>query len=342
MCRQIKTLNTSKHCIRIVSYNVLAPITIHKGFSDEVKDNYTDDYTKYTPIKYLKWDYRFNKILEELNMYKPDIICLQEVQYDNYYSHMNEEFNKLGYFSVLVQNICKIKCLDKKYGVCILYKKNRFRLIETGSLNFLKLVKKHLKETNQTEFSERMIGRSFGGLWMHLYDTQLNTYFYISSIHFMSDPKYPDIKNLQGYLMLKELNKLTNNNKIPLIICGDFNSTPDSVVYNSITTGKSSNLFDTDVDNREIELSRPFIETPEIYTKYPLTSAYKKIFGVEQENSFYVANFRHTLDYTFVNDKVTVLAALKQLDKDKLKEFEQLPTKQIPSDHFIQMTDVVF
>jgi CCR4-NOT transcription complex subunit 6 len=337
MCRHIKTVKTSENSIRVVSYNILAPIITYKSFSDI----FGDDYIKYSPAKYLEWNYRFKKILKELNIYKPEIICLQEVQYDNYYSHMNEEFNKLGYYSILVQNTGRIKDVDKRYGVCILYKKNRFRLLETSSINFLNLVKKHLKKTDQLNFTERMIGRYFGGLWIHLYDTQTKTDFYVSSIHLLADPRYPDIKSLQGYLVLNLLNKLTNNNKIPLILCGDFNSMSCSAVYNGITTGKSTNLFEEDGTGRTIDFQKPFIDTPKEYTKYPLTSVYKKIFGVEQENSCYTANFQNTLDYIFVNDKVTILSALKQLDKDKLKEFEQIPNKHFPSDHFIQMTDVV-
>lgn len=75
----------NQNCFTIMSYNILCA-------------KYTNQ--SIYPLclkKCLDFKYRFPLILEEIKKYKPHIICLQEVQYGLFYSTFQPEIESLGY-----------------------------------------------------------------------------------------------------------------------------------------------------------------------------------------------------------------------------------------------------
>lgn len=60
----------------------------------------------------------------------------------------------------------------------------------------------------------------------------------VVNTHIHWDPEYPDVKLMQVCMLMEELEAITSNNKryagAPFLICGDFNSMPDSGVYKYI------------------------------------------------------------------------------------------------------------
>ena len=71
-----------------------------------------------------------------------------------------------------------------------------------------------------------------------------NKKFIISNVHLLADPDKPDVKNLQVVSVLNELAILSNNGIIPTILCGDFNSMPNTSIYKTITKNKIYSKFD--------------------------------------------------------------------------------------------------
>ena len=55
--------------------------------------------------------------------------------------------------------------------------------------------------------------------------------FYLCNCHLFWDPKYSDVKLVQAYQLLIQIQLLMQQETLPLIICGDFNSEPHSAVY---------------------------------------------------------------------------------------------------------------
>lgn len=55
--------------------------------------------------------------------------------------------------------------------------------------------------------------------------------FYLCNCHLFWDPKYSDVKLVQSYQLLTQIQALMQQEPLPLIICGDFNSEPHSAVY---------------------------------------------------------------------------------------------------------------
>lgn len=55
----------------------------------------------------------------------------------------------------------------------------------------------------------------------------------VSNTHIFWDPDYADVKLWQAFTLASELDRFTLSRELPLILCGDFNSEPDSSVRHS-------------------------------------------------------------------------------------------------------------
>jgi CCR4-NOT transcription complex subunit 6 len=74
--------------IRVLCYNVLA-------------ESYAlPDRINYCPIWALQWEYRKHRLLKEISAYDPDIMCLQEVESEQFRTFFQPEFAARGYSGV--------------------------------------------------------------------------------------------------------------------------------------------------------------------------------------------------------------------------------------------------
>ena len=319
-----------KDKITLVTYNILAPITVPPGSRHEMSCD----------TNCLKWDYRFPLIKKEIVKLKPDIICLQEAQSNLVYKDIFPYFfqnNYYGYFTPQKNYIYDMKKnisvdpnddQNTNFGNVILFKTNRFYSLEINTINYHQIVEKFLENSKLLKFKEK-VKRKYCGLAITLKDSLTNKKLVVSTVHLEHNPKFDDIKSLQIYITLKSLFKITENNSIPLILCGDFNSTPKSHLYKSITKGITQKKYDESV-------LKPIIRTPDNYSYIKLISAYKKIVGSEPKYTNYTEKFKETLDYIFTNQKIKIISVLQEIDVNFLKKFISIPTKKIPSDHILQ------
>ena len=267
---------------------------------------------------------------EEIINLKPDIITMQEVDENIFYSDILKYFNNIGFFGYF-----SLSNLNKNYGICILYKENKFYSLKTGIIDYDKISKKYLSSKNINKFTDK-INRRFSSLVINLKLKSNNKNLFIISVHLDSNIYYEDVKNFQAYIVLKYINKISDNNKVPIILTGDFNALPISSTYKGITTGISHNYFYME----DIKYPEPFIKTPSIFTKNKFISSYQKVFDKEPKYTNYTNDFKGTTDYIFVNSKINVLGALEELNKDNLLKLKSIPNDKYPSDHFIQVADI--
>jgi CCR4-NOT transcription complex subunit 6 len=325
--------------IKIVTYNLLKPYQIYnKKYTNEKKEST------------IKWFYRWELIKRELAIYEPDIMCFQEVQNNIYANDMNPYFITHGYSGHFIAaeppktKEQKDKIIyynpSMKSGIAIFYK-NKFSPIHINSYNLLKGVKKFLKnnmkelEKQEQKIILKKINTYFANLTLILEDNETNKRIIISNLHIINKPELDDVKTLMIYLILKNLYIISKKNKIPLVLTGDFNSKPSSCVYYGITTGKMKKEYEYEFDiNPQIKKIEPIIKIPSVFTKAPLTSAYHKITGKEPRYTNYGFDFKDTLDYIFVNDRVKVVGVLEEVNLDHKK---RIPDEEYPSDHILQM-----
>ncbi|KAK3093393.1 hypothetical protein FSP39_015000 [Pinctada imbricata] len=204
----------------VMSYNILAQdllednIYLYQGFKQNVLD----------------WEKRKHKIMDEITFYKPDIICLQEVNCHHYEGFFVPKFKELGYRGVFKQ-----RTGGKHDGCAIMYNKDLFEREQVQEVEYL-----------QRQFP--ILDRDNVGLIVKLKPLQRKSEesLFIANTHLLYNPARGDVKLAQLMLLLAELDRIscaqnrqtTSKADSPIIICGDFNSTPSSDIYKFITKGQ--------------------------------------------------------------------------------------------------------
>eukprot|EP01084_Bolivina_argentea_P251290 421411_1 len=109
----IQELSESKEdlSVSILTFNILADV-----YTKQNAYQYSGSLNQY-----LKWDYRFKLIQQQLLQSKLDIICLQEVDHPKQFTSF---FSKLDYKTVFIK-----RKKNKKDGCMIAFNKNKYKLI---------------------------------------------------------------------------------------------------------------------------------------------------------------------------------------------------------------------
>ncbi|GFE55864.1 endonuclease exonuclease phosphatase family domain containing protein [Babesia ovis] len=188
----------------------------------------------------MSWNSRKFAILDVLRNSNADVVCLQEVDEEEYNNFFLQEFEKLGYGSYF-----KKKKSPKLDGVCVLYKMDRFELLCNKDVEFsvhdanfdrlqvavvLALIDKHTKAVD----SEK---------------SEVRDMYIVSNTHLLFNKNRGDVKVAQLLSLLsaiKEVEELClenlgdaakDNPKPAIIMCGDFNFTPQSLMYHFLSHG---------------------------------------------------------------------------------------------------------
>lgn len=316
--RKFKIISKSEG-IKIISYNILAPVAAEHPVHMEN-----------CPLECIKWKFRFKLIKNEVLNLKPDIINFQEAEVKYVFKDIIPFFKKKGYECYFRpqegRTERKNNTESNNFGVIIMFNSSKFKAIKKGNIDYHNLYQKYIDKDFYKKAHKR-----FASLVLLLNEKQSNKKFYIINTHLESKPLYDDIKNLQAFVIMKYIEKISKS-KYPVILVGDFNSRPISSAYYGITTGISKNKFDLE----DFNYPKPFIKTPKTFTKSPLKSSYKEVFGKEPENSNYTLEFKATLDYIFYNRYVKIIGALEEVNKEYLKKYKSIPNYDFPSDHFMQ------
>jgi len=157
---------------------------------------------------------------------------------------------------------------------------------------------------------------------------------WVANTHLYWDPKFPDLKTLQAYTLLKQLEKImdvpTKKFSPPLVICGDFNSMPTSGMYDLYTKRK---LPCTHADIKTLDLK-------DLTHLLPLKSAYS---GLGEPLTNITKGFSGTLDYIFFNpNKLAVRNVLSPLSAEDIDKHVGLPSVEFSSDHSALLVEVDF
>merc|ERR1712176_1174583 len=127
--KEVPNVNTTeKECdnftFRVMSYNCLAPIYCTRSMYPYVE-----------PFK-LEWDYRKYNIKREILRYKPDVICLQEVQHNHFDDYFTKELSKEGYEGMYRPKSRGLRDPKSVDGCAIFFKSARFRVSQRYHIDF--------------------------------------------------------------------------------------------------------------------------------------------------------------------------------------------------------------
>ncbi|VVA98101.1 unnamed protein product [Arabis nemorensis] len=204
----------------VVSYNILG---------DRNSSYHRDLYSNVT-FPYLKWGYRKRLICEELIRLKPDIICLQEV--DKYFD-LFCMMAKAGYAGSY-----KRRTGDNIDGCAMFWKADRFRVLERENIEFSQFGMRD----NVAQLSVLALRKS------------KSRKLVLGNIHVLYNPSRGDVKLGQIRSICSKAHLLSKKwGDIPIVLAGDFNCTPQSPLYNFLT---SSELNIMEHDRRELSGQR--------------------------------------------------------------------------------------
>lgn len=199
----------------ILSYNILA---------DYLAMNHKQKLYHHIPPYMLDWEWRKNNILFELGLWSTDIMCFQEV---DRFQDLEEALKVRGF-----SGIWKMRTGIPVDGCAIFWRVSRFKLLHEESIEFNKLgLRDNVAQICVLEQSSQDNGDNSS--------TSNCNKVVICNIHVLYNPKRGEIKLGQVRVLLEKahaISKIWDN--APIVLCGDFNCTPKSALYNFISEQK--------------------------------------------------------------------------------------------------------
>jgi len=337
---------------RIVTYNVLAEI-----YATQQQYPYCDFWA-------LSWDYRFQNILRELLDACPDVVCLQEVQADHYESHVYNALSDAGFEGVYKPKTRQSMGLVGKVDGCALFwRRTKFHLVESYSIEFNELAQRQATQVmgmnprsdEYVSFLNRLSRDNIAQLVvLELVQPTMATrtnrepinQICIANTHLYSNKDYPDVKLWQTWQLLQELETfvLSRGANLPLMLVGDFNSTPDTAVYDllfrqAVHPGHPDVNINIDENGAATNI---LPDVMSITHSFQLGSVYHSVTGEEPKHTNYTPLFKGVLDYMWYSaNNLRPLSAAPIPEEEFLtRHGVALPSTQYSSDHVMLISDM--
>ncbi|XP_076816680.1 protein angel homolog 2-like isoform X1 [Clavelina lepadiformis] len=211
----------SDDTISVMSYNIL---------SQKLLELNGHLYGKCDP-NILPWEFRWKNLQQELKEYNVDVLCLQEVEHCHYFQDIKPWLETLGYSSVYKKRSGSSP--NKPDGVLTAFRTDKFRLLKAIPVEYYR--------PNNPKTKWNNVG-SVMVLQLSLIGSKPSM-LVVGNTHLLYNPKRGDIKLTQLATFFAEIDRVLKELAItfgyqpPLVICGDFNSTPWSPLFQFITKG---------------------------------------------------------------------------------------------------------
>lgn len=341
----------------VLTYNLLADLYAKADFNSTC------------PAWSLHWHYRKRNLLREIVSYKADILCLQEVQSDAYIDFWAPELQRAGYVAIYKKKTTEVYS-DNKYtidGCATFFRRERFSLVKKYEVEFnkaaLSLADQMNNQTQKKNALARLLKDNVALIAVlealePFPDTASSkrTLICVANTHIHANPELNDVKLWQVHTLLKGLEKIAASADIPMLVAGDFNSTPGSMAHSLLVKGKVEN---PETCNDPLNL----IKDQKITHSLPLSSAYAAMANASPAHDHRLIkqrarldsryheplftnvtkDFRGTLDYILYTNtslQPTAVLELPLLEGEVLsKPDEQLPNAQYSSDHLALLAE---
>ncbi|KAL8280573.1 hypothetical protein RQP46_006896 [Phenoliferia psychrophenolica] len=308
----------------------------------------------YTPSWALSWDYRKELILQEVLNYSSDIVCLQEVDAEQYEEYFLENLSSQGYEGIhYPRSRARTMSGDEKRhvdGCATFYKPATFALVEQQVIEFNQIALRRPDFKKTEDVFNRVMTRDHIAVVTLLEHRASGARLIVANAHIFWDHDFRDVKLVQVAMLMDELAKISNDfaklpprlnlaegfdvapayangSKIPTIVCGDFNSVADSGVLDFLSRGSVSK------DHADFMNHTYGNYTSEgISHRLSLRSAYSHIGELPFTN--FTPGFQDVIDYIFyTTNSLGVTGLLGEVDQEYLASSVGFPSAHFPSDH---------
>jgi len=280
-----------------MSYNILAGL-------------YVDDKFEYCPSFALEFSYRFERLIGIIVENDPDIFALQELVPE------------------VLSDIRKaLPDYDSRYekrhgrpdGCAIFFKAKKWKAIRKTRIefndicDFPEIKNLHNKSDN---FRHCNIGVVILLETIEV-GSDLPKRFWVTNIHYYWNPNYSEVKLMQAYYTTRRLERIFKDysTSFPLFLLGDFNSTPDSNVYEYFSKGTVAKK----------RTPQPYSNCFNFNHTLKLKSAYEII---QSPVTNITPGFTGCIDYIWYTPSFTLVGLVGGVNTDGF-----LPNPIEPSDH---------
>ena len=242
---------------------------------------------------------------------------------------------------------------------------HRFSLVEQYLIEFNQLAMAHA-EGSEAMLNRVMLRDNIGiGALLELKDASRGVqvtpqHLLVANAHIHWDPEFCDVKLIQTIMLMNELDSIVMRVQsergigyktpvpgmpgVPVIMCGDLNSLPDSSVLEFLMNGRipvdHQDFQDHGYDGFLSRFSasvRPGICAPSGKPELVHQFSLKKVYNGQMHSTNFTYDFKGVIDYIFYSaDFMTPLGLLGPISLDWLKQCKIIgcPNPHFPSDHF--------
>ena len=232
---------------------------------------------------------------------------------------------------------------------------DRYQLVEKQLIEFSAVAMQRQDFKKTDDMFNRVLGKGHLAIVCLMENKETGTRFIIANTHTEWNQAFRDVKLVQTALLIDEIEKVAHNfakypppppksaddssapsrppphysdgTKIPLIVCGDFNSVPDSGVYEFLSNGS------VPPDHADFMSHKYGKYTSEgLRHKLGLKSAYAGTNELTLTN--YSSTFHGVIDYIWYStNNIAVNAVLGGVDKSYLDKVVGFPNAHFPSEY---------
>ncbi|RVE72565.1 hypothetical protein OJAV_G00039790 [Oryzias javanicus] len=317
--------------VRVVSYNILADIYAQTELSKTVLYPYCAPYA-------LELDYRQNLIKKELAGYNADIVCLQEVDKGVFSDSLSPALDAFG-----LDGVFRLKERQHE-GLATFFRRSKFQLLSSHDIMLGEVLTSDplhsellQKISGNVALKEKVLRRSTS-LQVTVLGDRIRTdrKLIVANTHLYWHPKGGNVRLVQVGVALQHLSHVIDTVApgAPLLFCGDFNSMPDSGLFQLLSEGPVPEQHpDWSSSGPEesccMELTSPFL---------PLLSACG-----QPAYTNYVGGFHGCLDYIFIQpESMKVEQVIPLPNHQEVTAYEALPSLAHPSDHIALVCDLLW
>ncbi|XP_050203861.1 carbon catabolite repressor protein 4 homolog 6 isoform X2 [Mercurialis annua] len=203
----------------VLSYNILA---------DYLAITHRKNLYFHIPVYMMEWEWRKKNILFELNLWSPDIMCFQEV---DKFQDLADQLKLRGY-----TGIWQMRTGNAVDGCAIFWRASRFKLIHEESIEFNKLgLRDNVAQICVLELMSKNCTSNTSGPCTSSAGSEKVV---VCNVHVLYNPRRGEIKLGQVRTLLDRSYVVSKRWNAPVVLCGDFNCTPKSPLYNFIAEQK--------------------------------------------------------------------------------------------------------
>jgi len=215
-------------------------------------------------------------------------------------------------------------------GCAIFFKNDKFRLEDKHLIEFNQLALARPSLRKHRDMYNRVMTRDNISLVVRLEHKETRHEIIVSNVHIHWDPIFCDVKLVQTIMLLEELEKICSRHpKASLVICGDFNSLPDSGVVKFLDNGdieaKNRDFLGHTYEPYSTEGARHSLNLQNAYTNCPDPPTFTN----------FTPSFAGMIDYIWYKGGglLKPIAMLGPIPVEYTRQIVGLPTQHIPSDH---------